>query len=46
MEAMTPEQQKEILGSAEKKLVKQAKKGLRVQAMKVCEFVHFLSFQL
>ncbi len=35
IESMTPDEKKEILGSAEKSLVKQAKKGLRVQAMKV-----------
>ncbi len=33
--AMTPEQQTAIIGSAEKSLMRQAKKGLRVEAMKV-----------
>jgi hypothetical protein len=36
---MTPEQQTAIIGSAEKTLMKQAKKGLRVEAMKVLCYI-------
>ncbi len=41
--AMTPEQQTEILGSVEKTLIQQDKKGLQVQAMKVCDYGHSLT---
>jgi hypothetical protein len=37
---MTPEQQTAIVGSVEKILMKQAKKGLRVEAMKVLLCIH------
>ncbi len=46
MAAMTAEEQTEIIGTAEKSLMKQAKKGLRVEAMKVipCSLTFVLSF--
>ncbi len=38
IEALTPEEKKEMMGSAGKSLLTQAKKGMRVQAMTVREF--------
>jgi hypothetical protein len=43
IEGLTDAQKEDILGSSEKKLVTIAKKGLRVQAMKVCAFVSLSS---
>jgi hypothetical protein len=38
IEALTPEEKKELMGNAGKSLLTQAKKGMRVQAMTVREF--------
>ena len=44
IEGMTDAQKEDVLGSAEKKLVTIAKKGLRVQAMKVCTVMSLVFF--
>jgi hypothetical protein len=44
MDAMTSLEKTAILGSAEKTLLKQAKKGLRLEAMKVCCYILVVQF--
>ncbi len=47
IDAMTAAQKGDVMESAKKKIVSIAKKGLRVEAMKVCAFIAQLhSFQL